>query len=130
MRTRLAILLALVLLIPALGAALSPVSAAGNLTLAQDTGGDSVDGAEDGGVGEGEEGENPGTGEDDGQGSSDPEAETGAGEGETTGEEEVEAGPVWTYQMSKIIIALLLLLLLAIAGAYWRFVAQRQRAGV
>ena len=129
MRTRLAILLALVLLVPALGLALAPAHAAETITLAQDTGGDSVDGAEDGGVGEGEEGENPGTGEDDGQGSSDPEAETGAGEGETT-EGEVEAGPVWTYQMSKIIIGLLLLLLLAIAGAYWRFVAQRQRAGI
>lgn len=129
MRTRLAILLALVLLVPALGLALAPAHAAETITLAQDTGGDSVDGSEDGGVGEGEEGENPGTGEDDGQGSSDPEAETGAGEGETT-EGEVEAGPVWTYQMSKIIIGLLLLLLLAIAGAYWRFVAQRQRAGI
>ena len=130
MRTRLALLLALVLLVPVLGAAISPAHAAGTVTLAQDTGGDSVDGAEDGGVGEGEEGENPGTGEEDGEGQSDPDAETGAGEGETTGEEEVEAGPVWTYQMSKIIIALLLLLLLAIAGAYWRFVAQRQRAGI
>ena len=128
MRTRLALLLALVLLVPVLGS-LSPVQAAGTIILAQDTGGDSVDGSEDGGVGEGEEGETPGTGEDDGQGSSDPDAESGAGEGETT-EGEVEAGPVWTYQMSKIVIGLLLLLLLAIAGAYWRFVAQRQRTGV
>ena len=129
MRTRLALLLALVLLVPAIGALTAPALAASGITLAQDTGGEGVDGSDEGGVGEGSEGEAPGAGEEDGEGASDPDAETGAGEGETQ-EAEVEAGPVWTYQMSKILIALLLLMLLAIGGAYWKFVAQRQRAGI
>ena len=131
MRTRLALVLALVLLVPALGAVFAPAYAGGTSILAQETGGDSVDGSDDGGVGEGDEAQNPGTGEEAGEGQSDPDAETGAGEGERNeGGEDVEAGPVWTYQMSKIIIVLLVFLLLAIGGAYWRFVAQRQRAGV
>lgn len=128
MRTRLALLLALVLLVPALGTLFAPAYAAGTVTFAQETGGEGVDGSE-GIVGEGDEAENPGTGGDDERGEGDPDAETGAGEGEQN-EGEVEAGPVWTYQMSKIVIVLLLLLLLAIGGAYWKFVAQRQRAGV
>lgn len=121
MRTRLALLLALVLLVPVLGTLFAPAYAAGTVTFAQDTGGDEVDGSQ-GGVGEGDE-----TGPAEGQGDAD--AGSGAGKRKQA-DTEVEAGPVWTYQMAKIIIVLLLLLLLAIAGAYWKFVAQRQRAGV
>jgi hypothetical protein len=37
------------------------------------------------------------------------------------------AGPPWTYQMSKISLVLLALMLLAVAGAYYRFVFVRRR---
>ncbi len=81
---------------------------------------------DDGVVGEGDEAENPGAGGGEGQ---EPETETGAGEGETV-EAEEEAGPIWTYQMSKIGLVLLFLMLLAIGGAYWNFVAKRQKQGI
>ena len=63
-----------------------------------------------------------------GEGQDDPEAETGAGAGET--EEVAETGPVWTYQMARIVVVLLLLLLAAIGFLYWRLVGQRRRSGV
>jgi hypothetical protein len=40
------------------------------------------------------------------------------------------AGPPWTYQMSRIALLLLALMLLAVAGAYYRFVFKRQRGEV
>jgi hypothetical protein len=43
---------------------------------------------------------------------------------------EPEAGPPWTYQMSKIALVLLALVLLAVAGAYYRFVFVRRRGEV
>jgi hypothetical protein len=43
---------------------------------------------------------------------------------------EPEAGPPWTYQMSKIALLLLALMLLAVAGAYYRFVFVRRRGEV
>lgn len=75
---------------------------------------------------EGQEGGTEGEGE--GEGQAEPEAEVGSGEDET-GAAETEAGPLWTYQMSKIVIVLLLLMGLGIAGAYYQFVVKRQRQG-
>ncbi|MDQ3619717.1 MAG: hypothetical protein M3391_06245 [Actinomycetota bacterium] len=63
-----------------------------------------------------------------GEGQDDPEAETGAGTGES--EEVEETGPVWTYQMARIVVVLLVLLLAAIGFLYWRLVGQRRRSGV
>ena len=64
-----------------------------------------------------------------GEGSGQSEAETGTEEGESAGgEETVEAGPPWTYQMARIIIVLSILLGLAIARWYWKLVGSRQRA--
>lgn len=42
-------------------------------------------------------------------------------------EEATEAGPPWTYQMARISLVVLVLMGLAVAGAYYRFVVQRQR---
>ncbi|MGH2753836.1 MAG: hypothetical protein ACRDLB_05325 [Actinomycetota bacterium] len=64
-----------------------------------------------------------------GEGQSDPDAETGAGEGENAPAAE-EEGPVWTYQMSKILIALLVFMAIAVGLAYYKLVVQRQRAGI
>jgi len=63
-----------------------------------------------------------------GEGQDDPGAESGAGAGES--EEVEETGPVWTYQMARIVVVLLLLLLAAIGFLYWRLVGQRRRSGV
>lgn len=65
---------------------------------------------------------------DDGEGQGDPDAQSGAGEGEQ-GEATVEEGPVWTYQMARLGLVLLLLIGLGIGLAYYKLVAQRQRAG-
>lgn len=73
-------------------------------------GGDSSQGTDD--LGEGGEGE--------------ADAETGAGEGEQAPAAE-EEGPQWTYQMSKITLAMLLLLFLAMGALYYRMIARRQR---
>jgi hypothetical protein len=70
---------------------------------------------------EGQEGEAGG-----GQGQGEEEAETGAGEGETEGASE-EAGPLWTYQMSRIALVLLLFLILGMAYLYYRLVVLRRR---
>lgn len=120
MRRRLSCLLALALLIVPVVALPSQAQGA-ERTFAQTT----EEEEDEGIVGEEEEAENPGTGEDEGQ---EPETETGAGEEETV-EAEEEAGPIWTYQMSKIGLVLLFLMLLAIGGAYWNFVAKRQKQG-
>jgi hypothetical protein len=125
MRTRLAWLFALVLaasliLAPAMPAfAGSPTFAQEEDTQSEDTGGEGV----------GQEEEVSDTEDEDGAGQSDPDAETGAGEGEQSGTSE-EEGPVWTYQMAKIVIALLVLMALGIAAAYYKLVVQRQRAGI
>ncbi len=62
-------------------------------------------------------------------GQDEPEAETGSGADQTE-EAATETGPPWTYQMARIALASLLLLALAIAGAYYRFVVMRQRGAV
>lgn len=67
--------------------------------------------------------------EDTGAGQNDPEAETGAGAGESEDAAE-EAGPVWTYQMARIVVVLLVLLVAAIALLYWRLVGRRRRSGI
>lgn len=67
------------------------------------------------------------TGDESGQ--SDAEAETGTEEEESAGgEETVEAGPPWTYQMARIILVLSVLLGLAILRWYWKLVGSRSRA--
>lgn len=55
--------------------------------------------------------------------------ETGAGEGETQSGT-TETGPPWTYQMARIALVLLLLTMLGVFAAYWRFVYQRKKAGI
>ena len=40
------------------------------------------------------------------------------------------AGPVWTYQMSKITILLLLFMILALGGLYYRLVVKRRRGEI
>ena len=79
---------------------------------------------EETGAGQDDEGAGQETG---GQG--DPEAETGAGAGEIEDAVE-ETGPVWTYQMARIVVVLLVFLLAAIGLLYWRLVGQRRRSGV
>lgn len=64
-----------------------------------------------------------------GEGQSDPDAETGASQGEREAGSN-EEGPQWTYQMGRIGVLLVVLLLLAIAGMYMRLVVSRQRAGI
>jgi hypothetical protein len=43
---------------------------------------------------------------------------------------EEEAGPPWTYQMARISLALLALLLLGMGAVYYRLVVKRQRGEV
>ena len=54
-------------------------------------------------------------------------SDAGASEDAPAAEEE---GPVWTYQMSKILIGLLVLMAIGVGLAYYKLVVQRQRAGV
>ena len=63
-----------------------------------------------------------------GEGQSDPEAETGADEGESGGTE--QTGPPWTYQMARLSVVLVLLLLGGLGLLYYRLVVSRQRQGV
>jgi hypothetical protein len=73
---------------------------------------------------EGQEGQ-PGKGE--GQAGSG--AESGAA-GETEEGASAESGPPWTYQMARLSLALLVVLAAAIALAYYRLVAKRQRGEI
>lgn len=56
-------------------------------------------------------------------------AESGADEGQTEGAAE-ETGPPWTYQMARLGILLVLLMILGVAFAYYRFVIRRQRGAI
>ena len=129
MRSRWAILAASALLV-ALGA--TPAFAAAPDVLAQPAGDDAEVGDDDTGdvqEGETETGEDPaeeGGDEDAPEGQGDAEAETGSGGGATE-DAETETGPPWTYQMARIIIALLVLLALSIAWMYWKLIAGRQK---
>lgn len=51
----------------------------------------------------------------------------GADEGEDAAE---ETGPVWTYQMARIVVVLLVLLVAAVALLYWRLVGRPRRNGI
>ena len=128
MPRRLGLLFALMLLVSA--TAFAEAALAGDVVLAQEvgeteeesgiTGEEGSEGSE-GGVSEGDEGDDQESG-----GQDEPEAETGSGADETE-EAATETGPPWTYQMARIALASLVLLALAIAGAYYRFVVMRQR---
>lgn len=131
MRRRLGLLFALMLLIG--GTALAEAAFAGDVVLAQEVGegeaesdveGEEANQQSEGGVTGGDEGDDQESG-----GQDEPEAETGSGADQT--EEAVpEAGPPWTYQMARMALGALVLLGLAIAGAYYRFVVMRQRGAV
>lgn len=134
MRTRRTILLGLVVVLALLPLAMAPVVAVAaqkvlegdTVVLAQeleedsDSGGDPAD---EGDAGQGAEAD------EEGEGQSGTDAETGADEGEQAPAAE-ETGPVWTYQMARIGLGLLVLLLAAVGFTYWKLVAHRQRAGV
>ena len=62
-----------------------------------------------------------------GEGQSDPEAETDPGAGE---EAEEETGPPWTYQMARMSVGLVILLLAGTGLLYYRLVGSRQRSNV
>lgn len=119
MRTRTALSFALVLSLSAVGFATPAPASERVLAQEDDTGEGDPTGEEEEAGGQEEQG-----------GEVDPE-EAGAGEGEQEGAAaEEEEGPLWTYQMSRIGLALLLLMLLGIGGAYWNFVAKRQKQGI
>ena len=40
------------------------------------------------------------------------------------------AGPVWTYQMSKITVLLLVLMILALGPLYYRLIVKRRRGDI
>jgi hypothetical protein len=124
MRTRLATLVALILLSAAALVAGAAVRAdhayasTDTLVFAQETG----EGPGEANVGEEEEAQQSG-GKEEGGGAA---KETGAGEGETGGAAE-ETGPPWTYQMARVALALTLLLGIGIALMYRRLVGGRER---
>ncbi len=131
MRRRPAILLALLLAFPIALALPAAASEHDLIILAQEEGTEEGDPAGDGDpVGEEEGAQGGETNSEEGDGQSDADAETGASEDEKTEPAEVEAGPVWTYQMSKIVIVLLVFMALGIAAAYYKLVVQRQRTGI
>ena len=122
MRTRLAVLFALVLVLSAVPAG---VALAAPHVWAQDgAGGGDPTGPGD----EAEGGETDSSGESEEDGASDPAAETGAGEDSEEGA--AATGPPWTYQMAWLGLGLLVLIAGAIALAYRKLVVQRQRAGI
>jgi hypothetical protein len=124
MRTRLATLVALILLPAAVLVAGSAArsdgasASADPFVLAQETGEDPGEAN----VGEEEEAQQTG-GEEEGGGAAE---ETGAGE-EGTGGAAEETGPPWTYQMARIALVLVVLLGLRIALMYRKLVGGRQR---
>jgi hypothetical protein len=131
MRRRLVVLFALTLLLG--GIALAEAAHARDVVLAQEVGeteeesgitGDESSQQSEGGVSESDEGDDQETG-----GQDEPEAESGSGADQTE-DAATETGPPWTYQMARMALAALVLLGLAIAGAYYRFVVTRQRGAV
>ena len=129
MRNKLALML---VLLAAFCFAMTPIAYASGVMLAQaeseegteveNEGGDQADPGTDT-----DQGEGAGGGDDLGEGGEgEPSAETGAGEDEQATTEE-EAGPQWTYQMSRITLVMLFLLLLAMGALYYRMVGRRQR---
>jgi hypothetical protein len=106
----------LVLVMAVVGIVAIPVTAVAaspqHLVLAQGTDTEEGEGGQEGQGGEGE-----------GQG--DPEAETDPGAGEEAVAE--EEGPPWTYQMARMSIGLVVLLLAGTAFLYYRMIGARQR---
>ena len=105
MRARLAILIALMAMVSSVTALGSPAWSSTGPTFAQETDAQET--------------------EDEGGGDSEEE-EGGGSEG---GEAVEETGPPWTYQMARIAIVLLVLTILGVLFAYYRFVATRRREG-
>jgi hypothetical protein len=129
MRRRIAVLVALGLL-GACSGLFGAASAAPGAVLAQEVG----EGEEEGDVGAEENTQQSETGggeagDEESGGADEPEAETGSG-AEQTEDAATETGPPWTYQMARLALGALVLLALAIAGAYYRFVVMRQRGAV
>ncbi len=126
MRRRLGLLFALMLLVSSTALARQAVFAQEIGESEQESGITGEEGTQqsEGGVTEGDEGDDQESG-----GQDEPEAETGSGADQTE-EAVTETGPPWTYQMARMALASLLLLGLAIAGAYYRFVVMRQRGAV
>ena len=54
-------------------------------------------------------------------------AETGADEEAAEGEATEEEGPPWTYQMARISIALILILVAGVGLLYYKHIASRQK---
>ena len=106
MRSRLAMVLSLVVVLGSLAFLSGPAAASSGVTLAQEQ--------------PGEDAETEG-----GEGQDDPAAETGADEGQEEATE--ETGPPWTYQMARITLVLLVLLGLALVLLYFRLVAKRRK---
>lgn len=122
MRHRLIAALALVLIASSIW---MPAAQARGTVLAQAEEEEGADQSEAGTDTEG--GGETGTEDDLGEGGEgEPGAETGADEGQEAATEE-EEGPQWTYQMARITLAMLVLLLLAVAAMYYRMIARRQR---
>ena len=94
--------------------AVSPAIAASRtgIVVAQGTDTEEGEGAQEG-QGEG------------GKGQDDPEAETDPGAGEEAAEE--ETGPPWTYQMARMSVGLVILLLAGTAFLYYRMIGARQK---
>lgn len=128
MRSRFAILIALVALLVTVPALVPLAHAAPGLELAQDTGTDQEGVSEEDEANENTtQDTNQTTGEEkDQESQSDPETESGASQEETETATE-ETGPPWTYQMARIALVLLALTLLAVFLAYQRFVIRRRR---
>ena len=103
-------------------AVLAAPAQADPVVLAQEGGGDPT-GQEE----EAEGQESQGGGEGEGQGGA--EAETGAG-GEAEGGASTETGPPWTYQMARLSLVLLALLVAGIFLLYYRLIVKRQRGEV
>ena len=77
---------------------------------------------------EGTENENAEGGEgEEGEGQSGADAETGASEEEGSEAATEEEGPPWTYQMARISIALILLLVAGVGLLYYKLIATRQK---
>lgn len=109
MRTRLAILIALVAMLGSLALTAPVAHAKPSVTFAQTDGGDSESGGTDTESGQAQQGDAEGGGD-----------SGGAAE---------ETGPPWTYQMARISLALMFLTLLGVGFAYYRFVATRRKHG-
>ena len=121
---RAVVLLVLVALITAIALPAAHASSDGYLLIESNV----ISAQEDTGAGQDDEGAGQESGGE-GEGQDDPEAETGAGAGESEDAAE-ETGPVWTYQMARIVVVLLVLLIAAIALLYWRLVGRPRRSGI